>query len=74
MSAKDTVAELVCNAGDSSRETWERDVSLALQAVKKILATTGDTFEAICTAVESAASKEQLQTAFGRFNDILQIF
>ena len=74
MSAEDTVAELVSNAGGGSRETWERDVSLALQAVSKILVTTGDTFEAICTAVESAASKEQLQTAFGRFNEILQIF
>ena len=74
MSAEDTVAELISNAGGGSRETWERDVSLALQAVSKILVTTGDTFEAICTAVESAASKEQLQKAFGPFNDILQIF
>ena len=74
MSTDDTVAELISNAGGDSRETWERDVSLALQAVNKILVTTGDTFEAFCTAVESGVSKEQLQTAFGRFNDILQIF
>ena len=39
-----------------------------------ILVTTGDTLEAICTAVECAASKEQLKTAFVRFNSILQIF
>ena len=71
MSAEISAAELVSNAGDCSRVTGERDVSLALQAVNKILVTTGDTLEAICTAVECAASNEQLKTAFGRFNAIL---
>ena len=73
MSTVKDVCELIAEVGGSPGDRGKEDIRLAIQAVEKLLNTTGTTFPDICSAVEDAETRDQLAAAFKRFNAILRV-
>ena len=74
MSVTEEVAGLLAEAKGVDARKAESAVDSAFKAVGRLLSTTGDTFEALCQAVEGATSKDELKSAFQRFNAIMRFF
>lgn len=88
MSAEAEVDEIL-SEGELGRVTQPADVEveeaisegesndvlgLAVTEAKRLFAVTGVSLADVCTAVEGASSRAELQEALGRFNQFLHIF
>ena len=70
MSVIEEVAALLTEAKGVDAEKAETIVNSTVKAVGRLLSATGETFAALCQAVECATGKDELKSAFQKFNAI----
>ena len=73
MSLTKEVSSLLREAGAGDSGQAHAAVSSVVQEVNNLLTTTGDSFEALCLAIETASSRPVLKSAFQKIH-VYQVF